>query len=84
MGKPNAAQMLNQERLAVDEKHRARTAIALLNLAREAIVAADREGPRGDMRLFTSTRPICKQLEGLEFQLVNFIDSPFPTEADRG
>lgn len=75
----NSAQMLNHERLAVDEKHRARTAIALLNLAREAIVAADREGPRGDMRLFVSTRPICKQIEGLESQLVQFIDLPFPT-----
>lgn len=79
MGKLNAAQMLNRERLSVDEKHRARSAIALLALAREAIVSADREGPRGDMRLFTSTRPICKQIESLESQLVNFIDSPFPT-----
>lgn len=83
MGKKlNPDQMLNRERLSLDEKHRARTAIALLDLAREAIVAADREGPRGDMRLFTSTRPICKQLEGLSVQLVNFIDSPFPTPAD--
>lgn len=82
MPKLNAGQMLNSERLSVDEKHRARTAIALLDLAREAIVAADREGPRGDMRLFVSTRPICKQLQGLAIQLVNFIDSPGPTPCE--
>ncbi len=77
--KQSAAHMRNQERLAVDEKHRARSAIALLALARGLIVAADREGPRGDMRLFVTTRPICKQLESLETQLAQFIDTPWST-----
>lgn len=69
-------------RAPIDERCRARAAIALLAIAREAIVAADREGPHGDMRLFTSTRPICKQIELLEGQLVQFADSPLPTPAE--
>lgn len=60
--------------LPEDEKYRARAAIALIALAREALVAADREGPRGDMRLFNSLRPINKTLEAFEGQLAAFID----------
>lgn len=90
MAKPDAPFRLrsmsevNAARLEIDERCRARAAIALLAIAREAIVAADREGPRGDMRLFTSTRPICKQIESLEGQLVQFIDSPLPTGDQHG
>lgn len=74
--------MLSHERLSVDEKHRARAAIALLVLAREALLSADREGPRGDMRLFVTVRPILRQIISLETQLVQFIDSPDPTPRD--
>jgi hypothetical protein len=71
---------LNKERLVIDEKARANTAIALLAAARDLLVAADREGPRGSaLRLFRSTRAVCAQIESIETRLVKFIDSPSPT-----
>jgi hypothetical protein len=71
--------------MSLSEKYRAHAAIALLSLAREALVAADREGPKADKhRLFRRTRPLCAAIEQLESELVVFADEIPPESSIAG